>query len=48
MLRKIILLAIIVFGLYMFYKKFAASTTEPFFKNESGKVGLYKLSITKE
>ena len=33
MLKKIILFAIIVFGLFIFYKEFVAPTVEPFYKN---------------
>lgn len=38
MIRKIIILALVIAGAILFYKKFMADTFEPFFKTHTGKV----------
>lgn len=45
MLRKIVILALLVLGAFLFYKKFMAQTLEPFFKEKSGKVDLLGVNV---
>ncbi|MCA9398232.1 MAG: hypothetical protein KC618_00670 [Candidatus Omnitrophica bacterium] len=38
MLKKLILLALVGYGLFLFYQHFMADTMEPFFQKKSGNV----------
>lgn len=43
LIKKIIFTLLILYGAFIFYKKFMASTFEPFFKEKSGKVDLLQM-----
>ena len=45
MIRKIFIIALLVLGAFLFYKKFMADTLEPFFKEKSGKVDLLGVNV---
>ncbi len=45
MLKKIIISGLIIFGVFLFYKKFMASTMEPFFKKHAGKTDFLQLKV---
>lgn len=40
MIKKIIIWGLIIFGAYLFYKKYMAGTMEPFFREKKGNVDL--------
>jgi len=44
-MKKIIITALIIWGLFVFYKKFLASTMDPFFKNKTGNVDFMQLDV---
>lgn len=46
MLKKIIILALIIWGLLAFYRKFLASSFNPFFKKNTNKVDLLTIKST--
>lgn len=45
MIKKIIILALIILGAIIFYKKFMSGTFEPFFKENKGNVDLLQKKI---
>jgi len=45
MIKKIVLIAFILWGLFIFYKKFMAPTMEPFFKKNKGNIDLLQLKV---
>jgi hypothetical protein len=36
MIKKLFIIALVIWGLFVFYKKFMAPTLEPFFKTHKG------------
>ncbi len=45
MIKKLIILALIIWGLFVFYKKFMAGTMDPFFKKHTGNVDVLQQKI---
>ena len=45
MIKKIAILALIIFAAVIFYKKFMAGTFEPFFREKKGNVDLLQKKI---
>ncbi|MCX5705481.1 MAG: hypothetical protein NTZ92_05455 [Candidatus Omnitrophica bacterium] len=45
MIKKIVLIAFILWGLFIFYKKFMASSMDPFFNKNKGNVDLLQLKV---
>lgn len=45
MLKKLIILALVLFGAFFFYKKFMASTMEPFFNKHTGNVDFIQQGV---
>ena len=45
MMKKIVILALVIFAAAIFYKKFMAGTFEPFFRNNRGNVDLLQKKI---
>ena len=44
-MKKIVLIVLILWGLFIFYKKIMAPTMEPFFKKNSGNIDLLQLKV---
>lgn len=45
MIKKILMIAFILWGLFIFYKKLMAPTIEPFFKKNTGNVDFLQLKV---
>jgi hypothetical protein len=45
MIKKIVIIAFILWGLFIFYKKLMAPAIEPFFKKNMGNVDLWQLKV---
>jgi hypothetical protein len=45
LIKRVVIIALLLWGLFVFYKKFVASSTEPFFKKHKGNVDLLQLKV---
>jgi hypothetical protein len=48
MFKKIIIAALLIWGLILFYQKFMAPTLDPFFEKYRGKVDFFGVSLPED